>query len=139
MVYGRDYCASNDYYKNIRNRIKKLYENEKELIQDNLEKVKELARIINFDPLGLTQVRLNANWQIKNPWQAFNYAYQRQKESEFDFFCIINYDKWKTLENRGILLHIEKYYPNLKIKNVRIKNPDNPEERRDAVLITYEI
>ncbi len=138
MVYGRDYCASNDYYNNIRRKIKNLYQNE-EMIQNNLETVKELAQIDEFDPLGLTGAKLYVNWQIKNPWHAFHYIYRRNNNTKFDFMCIINYDKWITLENRELLLAAQETCENLTISPVRIKNPDNPEERRDAVLITYEI
>lgn len=146
MVYGRDYCASNEYYSNIRKGIKRLYENKKmiennskTIIRNNLESSKELARIDNFDPLGLTQARFYAHWYIKTPWQAFDYVYRRSPNTKFDFMCIINEDKWKTLENRGLLTESEKSCQNLRISPIRIKNPDNPEECRDAVLITYEI
>ena len=139
MVYGRDYCAANDYYNKIRKDIKKLYEKEKKIIHDNLETKKELARIMNFDPLGLTQVRLNANWYIANPWKAFNDIYQLSTNATFDFFCIINWEKWATLGNTDELLWFSQRFPQLKILPVKIKNPDNTDELRNAVLITYRI
>lgn len=63
MVYGQDYFASNDCYSGIRDKIKELYKDK--IIKNNPKEIKELARINDFDPLGLTQARLYAHWYIK--------------------------------------------------------------------------
>ncbi len=43
--------------------------------------------------------------------------------------------KWQSLNNREIL----SYIPNLKISDVKIKNPDNPAKLINTKLIGYEI
>ena len=60
------------------------------MIQDDSETKKELAYIEKIDPLGLTQVRLHANWYIQNPWRAFTDIYRLNLNAEFNFMCLIN-------------------------------------------------
>lgn len=141
MVYGRDYCAKNDYYSDVRRYIRGRLNDEKISLamHTNSEKSHELARINRFDPLGLTSARLYTHWRIKNPWRAFNYLYRRPKGTEFDFMCVINADKLHSFGNFGTLWFLSEYLPNLRIIEVKIRNPDNPKTLRDAVLVTYEI
>ena len=98
MIYGRNYCASEECYNKIR---------------------------------GM--------WHIENPWKVFEYIYQRNFQAKFDFMCIIDDEKWLTLENRDEFMEFQKNYPALKISDVKIKNPDNPAQLKDAKLIAYEI
>lgn len=111
MVYGRDYCASEECY----------------------------SRIENFqvsDPLGAASFNLVGSWYIENPWKVFSYVYQRNHNADFNFMCIIDDEKWHQLDNRDSLTGLN---PNLKIIDVCIKNPDNPDRLSDAKLIQYEI
>ena len=51
--------------------------------------------------------------------------------------CIINEDKWKTLENRDTLLDLCGTIDGLEITDVVVKNPDNPAKLRNAKLIIF--
>ena len=51
--------------------------------------------------------------------------------------CIINLNKWNTFENKNNLLDLANKNNNLKIEDVRIKNPDNPSQLNSAKLITF--
>ena len=73
-------------------------------------------------------------WGIENPWKVFNYVYERNMQREFTFMCIINNEKWESLENRDELVALEQSIASL---NVSIKNPDNPAQLRDAKLIEF--
>ena len=110
MVYGRDYCASEECY--------------------------EQAKLKPLDPLGITRAK-NFVYQIANPWRAFGYVYQRNLQAEFNFMCIINYDKWTQLENRAAFSELQEKYPALKVDDVKLKSPDSPAEFNDAKLIIY--
>ncbi len=83
---------------------------------------RELGRINRVDPLGITYLRIRGMWHIENPWKVFSYVYQRNINSNFNFMCIINEQKWLSLNNREILFRIS----NLNIRNIKIQNPDNP-------------
>lgn len=136
MVYGLDYCASDECYRRI-----------KETIKDGVESIpgiefaqsRELGHINKVDPLGITYLRVRGMWGIQNPWSVFQYVYTHTVPTEFDFMCIINNEKWAKLENTSALVELANSNTNLRIQNVRIKNPDNPARLRDAKLITFQI
>ena len=136
MIYGRDYCASEECYNRIRQKIKRGVE---DIPDVEFAQTRELGRVNRVDPLGITYLRIRGMWHIENPWRVFDYIYKRNFQSEFNFMCIINSDKWLTLKNREELLKLQKNYPALKIADVKIKNPDNPAKLNDAKLIFYEI
>ena len=134
MVYGLDYCASDECYTRIKNTIK----NGVESIENvEFSETKELGRINRVDPLGITYLRVRGMWGIENPWKVFNYIYNIDTENDFSFMCIINLNKWNTFENKNNLLDLANKNNNLKIEDVRIKNPDNPSQLNSAKLITF--
>ena len=136
MVYGSDYCASEDCYNRIRQRIK----NGVETIEDvEFSPTRELGRINRVDPLGITYLRIRGMWHIENPWKVFGYVYQRDFNANFNFMCIINEQKWQQLENRNAIFQFQKSYTKLTIDEVKIKNPDNPAKLKNAFLIQYKI
>ena len=135
-IYGRDYCASEECYERIRTRIK----NGVETISNvEFAPTRELGRINRVDPLGITYLRIRGMWHIENALKVFNYIYKRRLDANFSFMCVINLEKWASLDNREKLSKMVKVYPELKISDVRIKNPDNPAKLNDAKLVVYEI
>lgn len=134
FVYGEDYCAEESCYLRIKSTIKNGVEN----IQGvEFAETKELGRVNKVDPLGVTYLRVRGMWGIENPWTVFNYVYQRDFEKLFNFMAIINEDKWNMLENTAELLSINN--PNLLIKDIKIKNPNNPAQLKSAKLIAYSL
>ena len=82
-------------------------------------------------------MRVRGMWGIENPWKVFDYVYQRDFSKNFTFMCVINNDKWNTFDNTALITSIHK--DSFEIKNVRVKNPDNPAKLVDAKLITFSI
>ncbi len=136
MVYGSEYCASEETYSNIRNRIKESVINTP--CVEN-EDTNELGHINRIDPLGITYLRVRGMWGIENPTKVFDYVYTPKRDATFNFMCIINDDKWNSLDNKEVLLKLAEEQENLCIKSVKIKNPDNPAKLCTAKLITYNI
>lgn len=134
MVYGLDYCASDECYSRIKSTIKSGVEN---IHGVEFAETNELGRINKVDPLGITYMRVRGMWGIENPWQVFNYVYNRDLNKKFNFMCIINDKKWATFDNTEIITALN--INNFSITNVRIKNPDNPANLTSAKLITYSI
>lgn len=134
MVYGDDYCAD-----------KSVYEQIKSVIKDGVESIngvefsetKELGRVNRVDPLGITYLRVRGMWGIENPFTVFNYVYRRDESKRFNFMAIINHDKYYSFDNHGILESMVGKVEGLNINNVRIKNPNNPAQLKDAKLITF--
>lgn len=134
MVYGEDYCANREIYENIRSRI---IDGIKAIPNIELAETNELARLNKIDPLGITYLRVRGMWGISHPVNVFKYIYSIPQNVEFNFMCIINEDKYKTLSNAKKLEDLKKINNNLEIKDVMIKNPNNPAKLKKAKLITY--
>ncbi len=134
MVYGLDYCASIETYERIKNTIK---EGVKSIPNLELAETKELGKLNRIDPLGITYLRIRGMWGIENPWKVFNYIYERNLNKKFNFMCIINDDKWITFKNTDDLISLSKTTEGLYIKNIEVKNPDNPAQLKKAKLIEY--
>ncbi|MCD7778822.1 MAG: NgoPII family restriction endonuclease, partial [Clostridiales bacterium] len=107
MVYGLDYCVSDEYYSHIKNVVK---EGVERIPNIEFKETRELGRAERVDPLGVTYFRVRGMWGIKNPWTVFEYIYpyNSYKDSKFDFMCIINDKKWDTLKNKNELIELKK-------------------------------
>lgn len=136
MVYGSEFCASDEVYSKIRNRIKEAVANTPGV--EN-EETKEIGHINKVDPLGITYLRVRSMWGIENPTKVFRYIYEPKPDMKFNFMCIINDGKWNSLDNKEDLFRLAEEKENLSIESVKIKNPDNPAKLCAAKLITYYI
>lgn len=134
FVYGLDYAASEDTYIRVKKTIKSGVES---ILGVEFADTKELGRVNRIDPLGITYLRVRGMWGIENPWTVFDYAYTRDLSKEFNFMCIINDEKWNTLPNTSDLESLIGLVEGLAIVKIKIKNPDNPAQLRNARLITF--
>ena len=134
MVYGMDYCASDECYSRIKSTIKNGVES---ISGVEFAESRELGHINKVDPLGVTYMRVRGMWGIKNPWKVFDYVYTPDKTKSFTFMSIINEEKWKTFDNITDLIELEQRVEALNIENIKIKNPDNPAKLNRAKLITF--
>lgn len=134
MVYGLDYCASDECYSRVKSTIKSGVE---AIPGVEFADTKELGRVNCVDPLGVTYLRVRGMWGIENPWHVFRYVYERDMSKHFNFMCIINENKWATFDNTDDLLSLAESNESLSVCDVRIKNPDNPAQLRNAKLITF--
>lgn len=96
MIYGQDYCASDECYSRIRQKIKDGIET---ILEVRFSQTRELGRVNCVDPLGITYLRIRGMWHIENPWKVFDYIYNRNPQAEFNFMCVINANKWTIARN----------------------------------------
>ena len=136
FVYGEDYAAENKIYENVKNKIKFGIETINGL---EFSETNEIGRVNRVDPLGITYFRIRGMWGIENPIKVFDYIYERDNTKQFNFIALINEDKYNSFLNREELENLEKENKYLEIKNVKIKNPNNPAQLRSAKLITFKI
>lgn len=136
FVYGLDYCASEETYTKIKRKIKDGVEC---IPGVEFSETKELGRVNKVDPLGITYLRVRGMWGIENPWTVFNYIYKRDINNTFNFFALINKEKYLEFssENRNYFEKAVAEKERLVVTEVRIKDPDNPAKLKDAYLITY--
>ena len=136
MVYGMDYCASDECYSRIKSTIKNGVEQIPGL---EFTETNELGKLNRIDPLGVTYLRVRGMWGIENPWRVFDYVYTRDMSKDFTFMCIINEEKWQEFDNTDLLCELAYDKKKLNIDEGKIKNPDNPAQLKDAKLITFSI
>lgn len=136
MVYGDDYCAEKDVYEQIKTVIK----NGVECISGvEFSETKELGRVNRVDPLGITYLRVRGMWGIENPFGVFDYIYKRDYSKKFNFMAVINNEKYYSFDNYNELEKLRATNDTLEIANVKIKNPNNPAQLKNAKLITFAV
>lgn len=134
MVYGMDYAASEEIY----TRIKDVISSGVNSIPDvEFAETNELGRVNRVDPLGITYLRVRGMWGIENPMKVFNYIYQRDDSKNLNLMVLINNEKYSTLEYTEELEDLVGQVEGLEIKDVEIKNPNNPAQLVSAKLIKF--
>ncbi len=136
LVYGDDYCAEKSVYEQIKTVIKSGVES---ISGVEFSETKELGRVNRVDPLGITYLRVRGMWGIENPFSVFRYIYRRDFSKRFNFMAIINNNKYYSFDNYKTLEKLSERVGELEIKDVKIKNPNNPAQLKDAKLITYTV
>lgn len=136
MVYGEDYAAESETYEQIKGVIKTGVES---ILGVEFAETKELGRVNRVDPLGITYLRVRGMWGIDNPFSVFNYIYTRDHSKQFNFMCLINSHKYDTLEHTEKLESLCVAVEGLSIEDIKIKDPNNPAQLKDAKLIKYTI
>lgn len=136
MVYGLDYCASEQCYAGLKSRIS---HGVNTINGVYFSETKELGRVNKVDPLGITYMRIRGMWGIENPWRTFEYIYKRDFRKRLNFMCLINENKWNRLDGRDRLSRLAAKNTKLVISDVRIKDPDNPAKLNNAKLITFSV
>lgn len=133
FVYGIDYAANEGTYERIRHTISSGISSIPDV---EFSKTNELGRVNRVDPLGITYLRIRGMWGIENPIKVFDYVYE-PSDAEFEFTAIINQEKYYSFPVEDRLRLEEKTGDNFKIKDIKIKTPDNPSQLRNAKLISF--
>jgi len=136
LVYGDDYCAEKSVYEQIKTVIKNGVES---ISGVEFAETKELGRVNRVDPLGITYLRVRGMWGIENPFSVFDYVYKRDYSKKFNFMALINNEKYYSFDNYSTLEEMCENIVGLKIADIKIKNPNNPAQLKEAKLITYTI
>lgn len=135
MVYGTEYCADIETYTRIEDTIKNGLES---LENVELAETNELGRLNRVDPLGITNMRIRGMWTISNPLRVFSYLYRPDASKTFNFMALINSEKYATFERTKALEALQSsVLGKLVIKDVEVKNPNNPAQLVPCKLITF--
>lgn len=134
MVYGSEYCASSEIYDGIFNTVK---EKISEITDFDFTETNELAHMNGVDPLERTYWRARSMWGIKNPWIAFSDVYAYDDTKAFSLMCIINNEKWESLQNTDDLINLSQRDDRVDISDIQVQNPDNAADLISAKLITF--
>ncbi|MFA6145456.1 MAG: NgoPII family restriction endonuclease [Sulfurimonas sp.] len=134
LVYGDCFCADKEIYE----RIKETIPNGITSIPDvEFTETNELGKVKKVDPLGITDLRIRGMWHIENPAKIFNYIYQYDDTKSFQLICLMKSSKYYSFSNEDRDL-LEKN-ANILIREVKIKNPNNPANLLDAKLLVFKV
>jgi len=136
LVYGDCFCADKETYERIKNTIS----NGINTIPDvEFTNTKELGKVKKVDPLGITDLRIRGMWHIDNPNKTFSYIYTYDDTKEFQLICLMKKDKYDSLPNndKEAIENIDNV--NIEVKDVKIKNPNNPVRLIDAKLLVFKV
>jgi hypothetical protein len=93
-----------------------------------------LGKVTNIDPLGITNLTIRSIWKIQNPLRAFSEIYSYDKKQDFTLIALMLKNKFDSFPKKDIDAIIGD--KQIKSREVKIKNPNNPAKKIDAKLIT---
>ncbi len=133
FVHGTCYAAEHKVYEEVHAPIKK----EVDSVLDSLGLEKgetvELGKVKRVDPLGITELRIRGMWSIENPINIFK-DLCKLKDNKFNLFAILRKEKYLSYPKDDIK-EIESN-KDISVKDVKIKDPNNPAKLVEAKLIT---
>jgi len=134
LVYGDCYAASRETYSRIGKTIK---DGVAEIPDIEFSETKELGRVNRVDPLGITNLRIRGMWHIDNPLKVFSGIREVEDKYTFSLTCIMRKTKYQSFSeaDKNDITKNE----NLSVKDIKIKDPNNPAKLIDAALITIEV
>ena len=137
FIQGTCYAADHKIYDKVHEPIKE--EVDRILDSLNLEKGEtvELGKVRKVDPLGITELRIRGMWSIENPLSVFEKFCPIEKENKFNLFALMRKEKYLSFPKEDIN-EIESNKKIL-IKDVKIRDPNNPAKLVEAKLITFVI
>lgn len=133
LVYGNIYAAKHETYQRIKDTISDGIKTIPDVV---FSETKELGRVNQVDPLGITNLRIRGMWQIENPRKVFNYLH-KTGESEFEVICIIPTEKYKSFSEESKIKIESISLKGFSIEDVEVKNPNNPAKLIECKLIKY--
>ena len=134
LIYGDCFCADKEVYERIKNTIS---DGINSIPNVEFTPTNELGKVKKVDPLGITDLRIRGMWHIENPNKIFDYIYEFDEKAAFQLICLMKIEKYNTMpqEDKNILEQLN----NIHIKDVKIKNPNNPIQLIDAKLLTFKV
>lgn len=131
MVYGSSYAAKHETYQRIKTTISDGIKTIPDVV---FADTKELGRVNQVDPLGITNLRIRGMWQIENPRKVFNYLHE-PTDKDFELVCIIPLEKYNSFPNESKSKLERITEKGFSIEDKQIKNPNNPAKLMDCKLI----
>lgn len=121
-------------------RKKKVYKAIVEGIESGIQEIqgptfsetKELGRVNNVDPKGVTNLRIRGMWEIKNPLKQFDSIYTRDTDSNFELMCLMTTEKYKSFpveDQNNIELSGSLFVSDVKIVNPNYTEGDDTKEQ----------
>ncbi len=134
FIHGTCYSAKHEVYHKVHDPIK----SEVDSVLDSLglEKGKtiEIGKVKRVDPLGITELRIRGMWQIQNPLKVYEESCNISDKEKFHLFALLRKEKYESFPKKdtGEL----ENNPKIDVKDIKIKDPNNPSKLIESKLIT---
>ncbi|KIM05756.1 MAG: restriction endonuclease NgoPII [Sulfurovum sp. AS07-7] len=134
FIYGDCFCADKAIYEKIKDTISHGITS---IADVEFTPTNELGKVKKVDPLGITDLRIRGMWHIENPTKIFNYLYSYDETKSFQLICLMKKEKYNSmpLDDREAVERLV----NVSIGDVKIKNPNNPVQLMDGVLLVFSV
>jgi hypothetical protein len=99
----------------------------------------ELGKVKKVDPLGVTDLRIRGMWHIDNPSKILNYLYKHDETKAFQMVCLMKKAKYDSLPLKDRQMIENLNHTNVSMRDVKIKNPNNPVQLMDGVLLVLTV
>ncbi|SFV90063.1 Type II site-specific deoxyribonuclease [hydrothermal vent metagenome] len=136
LVYGDCFCAEKTTYERIKNTISQGINS---IADVEFTETKELGKVKKVDPLGITDLRIRGMWHIENPNKIFSYIYTYDENATFQCIVLLKKEKYDSLPKADKEAIATLTNDKLTIKDVKIKNPNNPVQLMDAKLLVFKV
>jgi len=136
FIHGTCYAAEHKIYEKVHGPIKKEVGSVLDSLGLDKGETVELGKVKRVDPLGITELRIRGMWSIENPINVFK-DLCKLEENKFNLFAILIKEKYLSYPKEDIK-EIESN-KNISVKNIKIKDPNNPAKLLEAKLITFAI
>src|SRR3989344_1491577 len=137
FIQGTCYAADHKIYEKVHEPIKLGVD--KVLDSLNLEsgETVELGKVKRVDPLGITELRIRGMWGIENPLSVFEDLCPLNEQNKFSLFALMRKEKYNSFSAKDIKdLESDK---KISVRDVKIRDPNNPAKLVEAKLITFVI
>ena len=131
LCYGDCFVSSNDPYRKIFDKIKKI------ILKGDIGKAefnpsKEFGRISKIDPQDFTKLRIRSMFELENPSKIFSNEINWKKNEKLVISLIMRKRKFLSFPKKD-----RDSLESFQIENFKGKNPDSPQTEMDLVLIRY--
>ena len=93
-----------------------------------------LAKVSNLDPLGITNLKIKGVWNIENPLRIFSNTFSYDQKQDFTLIPLVFKKRFDSFPKKDVDAIVNDNQ--IEIKDVKIKNPNNPQKKIQAKLIT---
>lgn len=134
FIDGSVYAADEEVYTNIKDSISDVLENSNEF---DFSETNEIGRINYVDPLKITNLRIRGMWLLQPPYKVFDYLNLYDNKANFQSIALISKKHYFNYseENRKLI----ENNPKISIKEVFVKNPNNPIQLIESKLIIFKL
>ncbi|GAB2023280.1 hypothetical protein RyT2_23550 [Pseudolactococcus yaeyamensis] len=134
LIDASVYCADTETYTGVFEAVKDGIDS---ITNVDFSPTKELGRVNRIDPLGITNLRIRGMWLLENPFKVFDHIYSPNEKSVFNLFALISDEHFDDFKNSKELLSLVELNNSLKIKDEKVKNPNNPAQLINCKKITF--